>query len=108
LLFGYFAVAGIVRFAQEERFGAAFDVDGVRTLAMDADFAVAWVISLVGLLVAGVVTGIPLIGWVLGPFAYFYAVVVAGRLWGGGVLEAGDGPETVTTEHDPANEPGSV
>jgi hypothetical protein len=94
LVFGYLAVAGIVRFAEAERIGAAFDVDGVRSLATDADFAVAWVVSLVGILVAGVIAGIPLVGWLAAPFAYFYAIAVAGRLWGGGTLEATDGDAT--------------
>jgi hypothetical protein len=98
LVFGYLAVAAIVHFARAERFGAAFDIDAVRTLAMDADFAVAWVLSLVGLLVAGVIAGIPLVGWLVAPFAYFYALVVAGRLWAGGYREATDADHTERTD----------
>jgi hypothetical protein len=108
LVFGYLAVAAIVRFAEQERFGAAFDVDAIRTLAMDADFAVAWVVSLVGFLVAGVIAGIPLVGWLVAPFATFYAFVVAGRLWGGGLLEATDGTERTVGDSPPADETSSI
>jgi hypothetical protein len=108
LVFGYAAAAAIVTFAREERFGAAFDVGAVRSLVTDADFAVSWIVSLVGFLLAGAVTGIPFIGWLLGPFASFYALVVAGRLWGGGYLEATDGTTDAATTNASADEARSV
>jgi hypothetical protein len=108
LVFGYLAVAAIVRFAEEGRFGAAFDVGEIRTLAMDANFAVAWVVSLVGFLVAGVIAGIPLVGWLVAPFATFYALVVAGRLWGGGRLEVTGGAGATGADSPPAEETSST
>lgn len=88
LVFGYVAVAAIVNFAHEGRFGAGFDVGRLREIALDADYAIAWVVSIVGFIVAGVVGSIPVIGFVLGPFVAFYAAVVAARLWAGGYVDA--------------------
>ena len=88
LVFGYFAAAAIVNFACEGSLGAAFDFGTVRQIAFDGDYAVAWLVSVVVFIVAGIVTGIPLIGWVIAPFLTFYASVVAARLWGGGYLDA--------------------
>ncbi len=84
LVFGYLSVAAIVNFANEERFGAAFDFDRIKTVALDREYAIAWLVSVVILLVAGLVTAIPLIGWLLSPFVGFYAAVVAANLWAGG------------------------
>lgn len=92
LVFGYFAVVAIVLFAREEEFGAAFDFGQLRDVALNADYAIAWLVSIVVFIVAGIVAGIPFIGFILGPFASFYAMMVAGRLWAGGYMDAvGDG-----------------
>lgn len=88
LAFGYVAVAAVVNFAHEGRFGAGFDFGRLREVALDWDYAVAWLVSVVGFVVAGVVAGIPVVGWILGPFAAFYATVVAARLLAGGYLDA--------------------
>lgn len=88
LVFGYVAVAAVVNFAHEGRFGAGFDLGRLRAVALDVDYAIAWVVSIVGFVVAGVVAGIPVIGFVLGPFVAFYAAVVAARLWAGGYVDA--------------------
>lgn len=96
LLFGYFAVAAIVVFAQERQFGAAFDFAQIRTLAFNTDYAFAWLVSIGGFIAAAIVSGIPIVGYILGPFASFYAFTVAGRLWAGGYLDA-VGTETDTS-----------
>lgn len=93
LVFGYFAVVAIVLFAREGEFGAAFDFDQLRAVAFDGDYAIAWLVSVAVFIVASVVTGIPFIGFILGPFVSFYAFVVAGRLWSGGYLDAVGGGE---------------
>ncbi len=90
LVFGYLNVAAIVNFATEERFGAAFDFDRIKAVVLDREYAIAWLISVVILLVAGLVTTIPLIGWLLSPFVGFYAAVVAANLWAGGFDRALD------------------
>lgn len=88
VVFGYFAVAAIVLFAREGEFGAAFDFEQLRAVALNTDYAISWLVSVAVFIVAGIVTGIPVIGFVVGPFVSFYALVVAGRLWSGGYLEA--------------------
>lgn len=96
LLFGYVAVAGIVNFAHERRFGAAFDVGTLREIVLSTDYAVAWAVSIAVFVVAGIVAAIPFVGFVLGPFASFYAAVVAARLWAGGYVDALEAVEAST------------
>lgn len=88
LLFGYLSVVGIVNFAREERFGAAFDTDVLRDVGFDTSFAVPYLVSVGVLLVAGMVASIPVIGFLLGAFVSFYALIVAARLWADGFDEA--------------------
>lgn len=88
LTFGYLAVAAIVNFAREDRFGAAFDFEVIKTVALDRDYAVAWLVSVAVFLVAGFVNGVPFVGWLLAPFVGFYAAVVAANLWAGGFAQA--------------------
>jgi hypothetical protein len=88
LVFGYLAVVALVNFAREGRFGAAFDFDTIKTVALDRDYAIAWLVSMGVFLVAGIVSMIPLVGWILTPFVSFYAAIVAGNLWAGGFTRA--------------------
>lgn len=90
LVFSYLAVAAIVNFANEGRFGAAFDVGRIRELVLDGDFAAAWIVSVVAFIIAAIVAGVPVIGFILGPFVTFYVAVVAARLWADGFLSAVD------------------
>ena len=95
LVFGYLAAVGLVNFAREERFGAAFDVGVVKSVGLDGDFAVPWLISVGVFLAVGIVTSalnvIPGLGFVVGAFLNFYALLVAANLWAGGFREATDG-----------------
>lgn len=100
LVFGYVAVAAIVHFAHEGNLGAAFDFDRLRDVVFHRDYAVAWLLSILVFVAAGIVTGVPLVGWILGPFVSFYAAVVAARLWADGyadALEAADSTAGVDT-----------
>lgn len=97
LLFGYVAVAAVVNFAREERFGAAFDFGVLKGIVLHRDYAVAWVLSIVVFFVASLVNAIPLIGWILAPFVGFYAAIVATDLWSDGVSEALDLHRTAST-----------
>ncbi|WP_276272771.1 DUF4013 domain-containing protein [Haloarcula litorea] len=94
LVFGYLAVAGLVNFACEREFGAAFDVDTVRTLALSREYAVPWLVSVAVFLgasvVVGVLNGVPLLGTVVGAFVFFYAYLVAADLWATGYNAALD------------------
>lgn len=88
LVFGYLAAIAIVNFAREEQFAAGFDFDVIRKVAVDREFALPWLVSVVVFVVAGFISSIPLVGWILTPFVSFYAAVVAADLWGGGFAQA--------------------
>lgn len=88
LAFGYLAVAALVNFAREGQFGAAFDFGVIKTVALDRDYAVAWLASVGVFFVASFVNGIPFVGWLLAPFVGFYAAVVAAALWADGFAQA--------------------
>lgn len=88
LVFGYIAVAAIVNFAREERFGAAFDFDVLKGIVMHRDYAIAWLVAIGIFFVASLVNAVPLLGWILGPFVGFYAAVVAADLWADGFASA--------------------
>lgn len=98
LLFGYLAVAAVVNFAREGRFGAGFDVDVIRKVAFSRDFAIAWLTAAAVFLAAGIVAGvlnvIPILGFVLGAFLTFFVAVVAANIWADGFASAMDAPET--------------
>lgn len=94
LVFGYVAVAAIVNFAREGEFGAAFDFGVLRAVVFDRDYAVAWLVSVVVFIAAGVIAGalnaIPFLGAILGAFVGFYALVVAANLWADGFERASE------------------
>lgn len=86
--FGYLAVIGIVNFARHGRFSAAFDVATLKAVALDSNYAVAWLVSVLAFLLGGVVTAVPVIGWLLAPFVTFYVAIVAAGLWADGFTDA--------------------
>lgn len=88
LLFGYFAVAGIVNYAIEQRFGAAFEFSTMKTVGLNSNYAIAWLLSIVVFFVASLVNVIPFIGWIFAPFAWFYAAMVSAKLWTDGFSKA--------------------
>jgi len=93
LVFGYLSAVGLVNFCREERFGAAFDLGRIRDIGLDADFALPWLVSIGVFFAAGIVGAIPVVGFILGVFLNFYALVVAANLWANGfdeALDAGD------------------
>lgn len=111
LLFGYFAVVGIVNFAKEDRLGAAFDFGTIRAVGFDGDFAVPWLIS-VGVffgvsIIVGILNIVPGLGALVGVFLNFYALIVAANLWADGYLAASDGDEASGGESEVAD-PGAV
>lgn len=88
LLFGYFAVVALVNYARTDEFGAAFEFDMIRRVALDGEYFVPWLMSVVVFIVAAVIAGmlnvIPILGGIVGAFVFFYAEVVAARLWAEG------------------------
>jgi hypothetical protein len=105
-VFGYFAVVGIVNLAKEEELGAAFDVDTIKDVGLDGDFAIPWLVS-VGVffgisIVTNVLNIVPGLGALVGLFLNFYGLVVASTLWADGFVAATDageaGPQTGVEE----------
>lgn len=90
LVFGYFSVVGVVNFAREERFGAGFDVDVLRDVGLDGDFAVPWLLSIAVFFAAGLVNVVPFVGLLIVFFTNFYAAIVATNLWADGFTSALD------------------
>lgn len=88
LVFGYVAVAAVVNFAREERFGAAFDFGELKPIVLHRDFAIAWLAAVAVFIVASIIYSIPVIGWLLAPFVSFYAALIAADLWAGGFSRA--------------------
>jgi len=88
LVFAYLAVIALVNFTREGRFGAAFEFDLIKTVALDREYAIPWLVS-VGVFIAVSLVGmIPFLGWVLTPFVTFYAAIIAGNLWANGFAQA--------------------
>lgn len=98
VLFAYVAVAAIVNFARTEQFADAFDIATLRPIWTDSRYAIAWVLSVILLLVAGVIAGalnvIPMLGTVVAAFVYFYFQMAAARLWADGFDRSWRGIET--------------
>jgi hypothetical protein len=99
LVFGYVGVVAIVNFARKDSFGAAFEFGTILSVATDARYAVAWLVSVLVFVGVGIVTGalgvVPVLGWVVSALLAFYAQVVAANLWGVGFAEAtADGRDT--------------
>lgn len=100
LAFGYFAVVAVVNFAREGEFGAAFDFDVIKTVALNREYAIAWLVSVAVFIVAGFVGSIPVLGWILVPFVGFYALIVAANLWATGFTQALDSTGRQETVRD--------
>mgnify|MGYP000631001635 CR=1 FL=1 len=105
LLFGYVGFAGVANYAREGSFGAGFDVDVIKTTVLSREYAVAWLWVVALNIVAGVVTSmlniIPFLGAIVGVFVSFYALVIAGWLWGDGFAAATGGTSEPDTGADP-------
>jgi len=104
LVAAYVVPAAVAAFAETDRIEAAFSVSDLRPVLTSGTYATAWVLGFAIVLGAGLLAGalnaIPVIGFVIGGFIGFYAVVAAyyivGHAWGErrelGSAEAGDTP----------------
>lgn len=99
-VFGYVAVAAIVNFANEGRFGAAFDFESIEVVVRNRDYAIAWVLSVAVFVAASVVVGtrnaIRFLGAIIGAFLFFHVQMVAARLWASGYNDARGRGETIS------------
>lgn len=92
LAFGYVGFAGVANYAKERNFGAGFDFDVISDVVTSRAYLMAWVyviaLNIVVSIVVGVLNIVPLLGAIVGLFVSFYALVIAGWLWGNGFAEA--------------------
>lgn len=68
----------IVRFVQKEySIGAAFEFEAVYAMAKSNlnDYSIVYAVIVGAVLLLGVVGSIPVLGWVLAPFAFFYLML---------------------------------
>lgn len=105
IVFGYVGIAGIANYAREGDFGAGFDFEVIAEVATSREYLLAWAWVIALIIVVGVLTSvlnvIPFLGALVGAFVTFYALVIAGWLWGRGFAEATAGvPETETAGAD--------
>lgn len=104
LLAAYVVPAAVAAFAETDRIEAAFSISDLRPVLTSGTYATAWVLGFAIVLGAGLLAGalnaIPVIGFVIGGFIGFYAVVAAyyivGHAWGEhrelGSAEVGETP----------------
>jgi len=105
LVFGYVTLIGLANYAHEGAFGAAFDVDVIRTVAVDGAYAIPWLYGigiLIGAAVVASILGIvPIIGAIAGVFVTFYGQIAAAWVWGKGFSDA-TGLDDTDADPDPA------
>jgi len=94
LVFGYIGFAGVANYAKEGTFAAGFDVGVISDVVTSRAYLMAWVyviaLNIVVAIVVGVLNVVPVLGTIVGLFVTFYALVIAGWLWGSGFAEATD------------------
>lgn len=105
IVFGYIGFAGVANYAKEGDIGAGFDFSVIKTVITSRSYAVAWLYVIALNIVVGVITGllniVPVLGGIVGIFLSFYALIIAGWLWGDGFASA-IGRQTETTVDDAA------
>lgn len=102
IIFGYVGFAGVANYAKEGDFGAGFDFGVIKEVATSREYMMAWVYVIVLNIVVGIITGIlniiPFLGALVGLFVSFYALIIAGWLWGDGFATAVEASADVRTE----------
>lgn len=97
LLVVYYAIpAAIVNYAIEDSIGAAFDVSAIKPVLLSGDYLVAWLVPFVlafVLNIVGVVLAFTVVGLVLLPFLHFYVYVSVMYMFGR-AFQAASGQET--------------
>lgn len=92
IVFGYVGFAAVANYAKEGSLGAGFDVGTIIEVTTSMDYLMAWLyviaLQIVVGLVATMLNIIPVIGGIIGVFLGFYALIIAGWLWGNGFASA--------------------
>lgn len=106
LVFGYIGFAGVANYAREGNFGAGFDFGVISDVVTSRAYLMAWIYVIALNIVVGIVVSVlnivPILGSLVGLFISFYALIIAGWLWGSGFAEAtgssiGSGTDTEAT-----------
>ncbi|MDY7081995.1 MAG: DUF4013 domain-containing protein [Halobacteria archaeon] len=104
VILSYFLIIGLVNFANEERFGAAFSLSTLREVGFSSEYVIAWLLGFVLLgtvaylthtIVGGVFSIIPIIGPIISlffvgfimPFITFYITVSSNRIFANAFTE---------------------
>jgi hypothetical protein len=95
LVFGVIGLAGIANYAREGTFSAGFDFGVISDVVTSRSYLLAWayviVLNIAVAIVVGVLNIVPFLGAIIGLFVSFYALIIAGWLWGNGFAEATSG-----------------
>lgn len=88
----YALPAALVRFAEKNTMGSAFEYESLVPILRDGEYGTGWLLALGVLVVAGVVASavgaVPLLGWLAAVFVGFYAQVTAAYIYARGYSEA--------------------
>jgi len=94
IIFGFIGFAGLANYAKEGSIGAGFDIGVITSVVTSRDYIVAWLYVIALNLVVGAISGVlnvlPGLGALIGVFLSFYALIIAGWLWGDGFASATD------------------
>lgn len=108
LAVAYLLPAAIVNFARTGSIGAAWDVDALRTVITNGDFARAWVAAAVVLLVTNTLGG-TLTAFLIGFVVFYYGQVAATYLYARGAMASlGVEPEPPTPPSAPEGDEGDA
>lgn len=92
LIFGYIGFAGVANYAREGTFAAGFDFGVISDVVTSRAYLLAWAyviaLNIAVAVVVGLLNLVPILGGLVGVFVIFYALVIAGWLWGYGFAEA--------------------
>lgn len=92
LIIAYFLPAAIINYIEQGSFSAAFDLSSISNTAFTGEYLKAYLIAfLLGMgigFVSGIISLIPIVGWLITPFISFYLSVVTHRIIGQGYRNA--------------------
>ena len=92
IVFGYVGFAAVANYAKEGSIAAGFDIGTIIQVITSTDYMLAWLyviaLNIVVGLVAAMLNIVPFLGTIIGAFVGFYALIIAGWLWGDGFASA--------------------
>jgi predicted flap endonuclease-1-like 5' DNA nuclease len=106
LAIAYVMPAAIFNYARSEKISAAWDLDTLRTIATNVEYAKAWAVGLLFLVVANIVGG-SLTLLLVGFLVFFYGQVAAMYLYANGAMDALDMPSPDPAADEGKGQPGA-